>query len=687
MSLPGSRHTSHFSSHLSSHLSSHPSSQVRNTMRLIPRSFGIAILAAALCAGSATQALLHAQTPDRDTTALAPHVVTATRVPTKSSALTATVTVLRGDALRSEGLTHLGDALERVPGVSVARTSSFGSQQAIFMRGGQSNYVLLLVDGVPMNEPGGTLDLGRITLDNVDRIEVVRGPASVLYGSDAMAGVIQVFTRPGGGETRTSAEVGGGSYGGERASLGASGGRRARWSLQGDHHASEGILPFNNAYRSQGGSASLSVGNAATTELRLTARYGTSRYEYPTGSDGSIEDRNAERTEHRLVLGVEAGRRWSDRLETRVQLSATDLLPRTNDGADDAADTSGFYGYFARGTVTRRLADVRSTVRIGEAQFLTLGVEYARDTERSRSVSLSEFGDFPDAFRAARENGAFYAQGQGSHGRLDYTLGGRLDDNSAFGTFRTARAGLGWRMTERVRVRTSVGTAFKAPSFFENFAAGFTVGNAELQPEHARSADAGVEWELPRGAAVRATLFAQRFRDLIQYNGAAAPGDPHYYNVAAANAGGAEFEVTLPELGGVRTAVAHTWTDTRVLDAGFQTTPEANFVEGGRLLRRPAHVTAVHWTRPIPASGSLALSITRIGDREDRSFATFPATVVRLPAYVTIDAAVEFKVATTRARDARILLRVDNLADVRTQQVAGFASPGRVIHAGLKLLR
>lgn len=631
---------------------------------------------------------LRAQGAEPDTATLEPLVVTATRIPTKNAALTATVTVLQGDALRAEGLTHLGDALRRVPGLALARTSSIGSQQALFMRGAQSNYVLLLVDGVPMNEPGGTLDLGRITLDDVERVEVVRGPSSVLYGSDAVAGVIQVFTRRGGGETRTNAELGAGSYGGERASLGASGGRTAaRWRLQADHHGSEGTLPFNNAYLSQGATASLSLGDAATTELRLTARYGTSRYEYPTGSDGSLEDRNAERTEHRLVVGVEAGRRWTDRLETRLQLSATDLLPRTNDGPDDAADTTGFYGYYARGTVTRRLADLRSTWRIASAQFVTLGVEYARDTERSQSVSLSEFGDFPDTFRAARENRAVYAQGQGSRGSLDYTVGGRLDENSAFGTFHTARAGLGWRATPWLRLRTSAGTAFKAPTFFENFAAGFTVGNANLLPEQARSADAGVELSLPRGATVRATLFAQRFHDLIQYNGAAAPGDPHYYNIAAANAGGVELEARLPAIGGAVTTLGHTWTDTRVVDAGFQTTPEANFVEGGRLLRRPAHVTTVHWTRPIGSLGNLALTGTHVGDRGDRDFSTFPATIVRLPAYLTVDAALEIQLSVALLRDARLLLRADNLADVRTEQVAGFASPGRLFHVGLKLQR
>jgi len=654
-------------------------------MSQFSRHSSVALLVAASLAFAP---LALAQLPQSDTTALAPLVTTATRLPTAHSALTATVSVLDGAVLRAEGVTHLGDALRRVPGLALARTSSFGSQQAIFVRGGQSNYVRLLVDGVPMNEPGGVLDLGRITLDDVERIEVVRGPASVLYGSEAVTGVIQVFTRRGTGANVLRAEAGGGSYGGERLSLGASGSAaRGRWSVQGDHHASTGILPYNNAYRNQGGVASFAVGDATRTDARITARYNTSVYRYPTGSDGSVEDRNAERTEHRLVLGLDAGRRWNDRLDTRVQLSAMDLLPRTNDGADNAGDTLGFYGYFARATVTRRIADVRTTARLGAAQFVTLGAEYARDAERSQSVSESEFGDFPGTFRAARENRAVYAQGQGSARAFSYTLGARIDDNSAFGTFRTARAGVAWKALESLRLRASAGTAFKAPSFFENFATGFTVGDPGLRPERARSADVGVELLLPRAASVRATAFAQRFRDLIQYSGAPAPGDPNYFNVAAANAGGLELEATLPVLGAARTTVAHTWTDTRVVDAGFDTAPEANFVRGGRLLRRPAHVTTVHVTRPVSSTGTLTATVTRIGDREDRDFATFPATIVRLPAYVTIDASFELRLPATLVRGARLQLRADNLADVRTEQIAGFASPGRVFYAGLKLER
>jgi len=618
---------------------------------------------------------------------LPPTVITATRLPTPLSAQTATVTVLQGDALRAEGVTHVGDALRRVPGIAMARSSGIGSQHTVFMRGAQGNYVRVLVDGVAINEPGGTLDLGRLTLDDVERIEVVRGPASVLYGSEAVAGVIQIITRNG-GERRVNAEMGGGSFGTVRGSLGASGTLgNLGWSLQGDRHAMDGVLAYNNAYRNDGVSAALRYTPDDRSDIKLTTRYNSSMYQYPTGSSGQLEDRNAERTEHRVLAGLEAGRRWTSRIETRAQYTWMDLLPRTNDGSDDAGDTLGFYGYFARGAVKRRMADARSILRVADGQFVTFGAEWARDQERTSSVSVSEFGDFPDELRAARENRALYAQGQGEVGRLSYTLGARLDENSAFGSFRTARLGAGWRVNSALRLRSSAGTAFKAPNFFENFAGGFTVGNPNLKPEESRSADLGIELSLATGAQLSITGFAQEFTNLIQYNGSVPFGEPNYENIVAANAGGIEASLSLPRVAGVETVIGHTWTRTRVEEAGFDTTESATFVAGGKLLRRPTHQTTLHLKRGVAGVGQFSAMILRTGEREDRDFATFPAGVVTLGGFTTVDLAAELELPTAFGTAARLVLRADNATDVKFTQVSGFQSPGRIVYAGLRLMR
>lgn len=615
-------------------------------------------------------------------------VITATRLPTPINAQTAAVTVLDAQQLRAEGVTHVGDALRRVPGIAMARSSGIGSQHTVFMRGGQGNYVRVLVDGVAINEPGGTLDLGRLTLDDVERIEVVRGPASVLYGSEAVTGVIQIITRRGTGMTRLRSELGGGSFGTVRGSLGASGALgRLGWTLQGDRHAMDGVLAFNNAYRNDGISGALDLAADAKTDIRLTGRFNNSMYQYPTGSAGTLVDRNAERTENRVLAGLDVARRWTERVESRAQYTWMDLLPRTNDGPDTPSDTLGFYGYFARGAVKRRMADARTTLRVGDAQFITLGVEWARDQERTTSVSQSQFGDFPDTLRAARENTALYAQALGERGRLHYTVGARLDENSAFGTFRTARVGAGWRIAEGLRLRTSAGTAFKAPNFFENFAGGFTVGNPDLRPEESRSADLGIDATLATGVRLSVTGFAQRFKNLIQYNGAVPFGSPNYENIVAANAGGVEAEVTLPSVGGIETQLGHTWTSTRVAQSGFDTTASATFVQGGKLLRRPANVTTLQLRRTLGARGNVSAVIVRTGEREDRDFSTFPARVVVLGGFTTVDLAADLRLPGRLGETGRLVLRADNVTDVQFTQIQGFQSPGRILYAGLRLER
>src|SRR5262249_53537169 len=155
--------------------------------------------------------------PVRDT--LGPAVITATRVAVTTVAPTATSTVLRGDDLRAEGITRVVDALRLVPGAVVVGSGPVGSPTSLFMRGGNSDYLRGLVDRVPINDSGGFIDFANLSTANIDRIEVVRGPASVLYGSEAVTGVIQLFTRDGTGPGGLRVMAGGGSFGTQRAEV------------------------------------------------------------------------------------------------------------------------------------------------------------------------------------------------------------------------------------------------------------------------------------------------------------------------------------------------------------------------------------------------------------------------------------------------------------------------------------
>lgn len=621
----------------------------------------------------------------QSSTPLSPVVVTATRVESPISA-PATVAVLHGDTLRARGITTLTEALRLVPGVSLTTTSSLGSQTSLFLRGGQANFVLVLLDGVPLNEPGGAIDLSALTLDNIDRVEVVRGPASVLYGADATTGVVQLVSRREGRTPGASLALDGGSFGHRDAVFTAGvGGSRARVHASLADRTARGILPFNNDYRHQSANVTTRFTPDARADATIAVHWYDATYHYPTEFDGTVADHNASTATRRLVVSVAGQRQFGDRLTTAVSLASSEHTPHSDDGPDAPGDTLGFYGFSSYGTVTRRFADLRATWRAGASHFLTVGGEASRDHEHSSSVSLSQYGPDSGAFDAARTNRAWYVQAHGSAWtRATYQVGARLDDNSAFGTFRTARVGAAWRMTNAWQVRGAAGTAFRAPTFFENFATGYVRGNPGLSPERTNSREVAVDGRV-RKASVSATVFQQRFRDLIQYTAVTpTPLAPNYVNVAAADADGVEVEASTMIRG---TSVRGTYTlvHTRVVDAGVDRGDGATFVRGEPLMRRPRHAARLDLARAIVRTrGEVALGIAYTSQATDRDFSAWPTKPVTLPARTLVDVSANVRLTEARARiPVQLRIRGENLTGVDYQAVFGFRAPGRQLRAGL----
>src|SRR4051812_38921042 len=185
-----------------------------------------------------------------DTTRLGTVVVSASKVPTPASTLTQAITVLSGADLRARGVTRVVDALREVPGAALVQSGSYGAVTSLFLRGGESRYTKVLIDGVAVNAPGGFFDFSHLTTDNIDRIEIVRGPASVLYGADAVSGIVQIFTRRGSGDPRASIGVRGGTYNSLDIDADAAGSTPLGGvSLGAAQHSTDGILPFNNQYK------------------------------------------------------------------------------------------------------------------------------------------------------------------------------------------------------------------------------------------------------------------------------------------------------------------------------------------------------------------------------------------------------------------------------------------------------
>ena len=258
----------------------------------------------------------------QDTAVLKPVVVTATRVPVAADLVASAVTVLRGADLVAQGVRTVADALETVPGVHIVETGSVGGQTSLFMRGGESDYVKFLLDGVPLNQAGGGIDLANLTTDNVDRIEIVRGPTSVLYGSDAMTGVVQIFTRVGAGGTgapRMGADLRAGTYGSTDGAIELLGGTpRVGYAARVSRFSSDGLYAFNNQYRNSVVNARLRVQPDARTDASLTYRYGDDVYHFPTDGTGTPVDSNQHAAERGPLFSVSARRVLAAHLDARI---------------------------------------------------------------------------------------------------------------------------------------------------------------------------------------------------------------------------------------------------------------------------------------------------------------------------------------------------------------------------------
>lgn len=614
-------------------------------------------------------------------------VVTASPTPRSAAAVARWVTVLDADSLRARGIVRVADALREVPGLSVVQGGSFGATTSVFMRGGESDYVQVLVDGVHLNQPGGAFDFAGLMLDNIQRIEVLSGPASSLYGSDAVAGVINILTRTGRGPASLSLSFQGGSYGRREASVVASGGAgTVGWSFSLARLRTEGVLPFNNAHDNTVLSGTVRVAPDARTRARASVRLGDRTYRFPTDGAGAVVDRN------QLTFGDESsvaleGTRWvGERVEVRGRVTLARASGGTDDPADDGADTLGFYAFNSLDHVQRAATDVRASAHL-TGSVATVGVELADEKQRSFSESSSQWGVTSGRSGYARWNRAAYVHLTGDAGTLSYAVGGRAEDNQQFGRFPTWNLGLTWRAAPGVRVRASAGTAVKEPTFYENFAEGYARGNPDLAPERARSWEVGVEREARGGRVkLRASFFQQRFRDLIEYTPTpTAPGAPNYFNVAAADARGVEAGVEVRS-GSVGVGASWCWLDEAVVAASQEDGPGAEFARGDALLRRPPHTLRLHAELAV-RRGALSLAYRGVGARADRDFSTTPATRITLPSYAVVDAALELPLLDRGVGGPRLtlLLRGENLLDERYQEVAGFPAPGRAVYLGGRL--
>jgi vitamin B12 transporter len=621
----------------------------------------------------------------KDTAQLGTVVVSASKVPRPAATLSQAVTVLSGDDLRSRGVTRVSDALREVPGASLVQSGSYGAVTSLFLRGGESRYTKVLIDGVPVNAPGGFFDFSHLTTDNIDRIEIVRGPASVLYGADAVTGIVQIFTRRGSDQRHASLGARGGTYhsldiDGDAVGAGPVGG----FSLGAGRHTTDGIIPFNNEYKNGTLSSALTLAQGPTGDARISARYTAAEFHYPTDFTGQPVDSNSYRTQHRLTVGLDAGRNLNANVQARLLAGTNDVSDLTEDIAVPFGSSAPRHSAF-RSRGYRRNVEGRIAFFLPSDATVTVGGTYEQEHENSSNASgnVGAPTTVTDSFDASRHNVAYYSELLGNlTERFTYTVAGRIDDNSDYRRFATYRLGMNAAVVPALRIRASLSTAFNAPAFNQLRPTLFTTGSPELRPEKIRSAEIGLATNFhPELLQFSASYFTQRFGDLIQFvNGGPPAFLGSFANLSAASSNGYEAELQLTPVTNWRGTASYTIVNPRVteVDPAYQGTDRV----GDELIRRPTHSGSLVVSYSHPWGMSLGTAVSYVGKRPDTDFSQFPSPKVTLPAYTKVDLSAEYPLTGVNRGGLTLTSRLDNVFDKRYEDVFHFSSPRRTILVG-----
>ena len=485
------------------------------------------------------QAVFNPVYADTADTELDQLVVTATRTPTPLDQNGSAVSVISAEDIAKRQFITLADALRDVPGVQTVSLGNRGSQTSVFMRGSNSNHTLVLVDGIEMNDPSapsGGFDFANFLLDDVQSIEVVRGSQSVLYGADAIGGVIQIRTRKGDGKLKTRLKAEAGNQSTHHEALAVSGSKgdfsyaatAGFFESDGDSIATRKRLAPGSERDDDGyqnGVVSTRLGWQASDKLNFdfSARLIDTENDIDGGFDFSgntAEDLDAFNKSRQLFIGgAIEGNFLNSRWQPTLTWQRTDVDRKNRNDRDDPFGTLDRTDY--RGEKNK--IGLQNDLRFWQNHLISLGGEYEK--EKMHADGFSDFGGFiqTQETKAERSTRAFYIQDQIQITEaLNTTLGVRYDDPDNFDSETTYRATVSYQLASESRLRAAYGTGFKAPSLYELF--GFTPsnfgnayrGNPDLKAETSKNWEIGFDqsfWQQRLQTAV--TYFQSDIDDLI----------------------------------------------------------------------------------------------------------------------------------------------------------------------------
>jgi vitamin B12 transporter len=558
--------------------------------------------------------------------------VTASRLPLAIDQSTASVTVLtRADIENSQSI-DVSDLLAQQVGIDIVRAGGSGAQNSLFLRGGNSNHTLILIDGVRVNSATqGLFDFAHLPLANIERIEIVRGPRAAFWGSDAISGVIQIFTRA---PKKLSADLGLGSYQRIGGNLGFG---------IGDEDNNFGVIAGMD---STDGFSSTNPGNVWSYDpdndgydnrrigLNAQAKLGTQTLKFSgiaTQAEVEFDQGLTDANNHS----------WSAGLYGRLAESWSHAL--TIGQAYEKLDTPAYASTYGS---TRNSIDWAHAVKIYPSAQLGFGLNWSEEKGYSNGWSGPEFDE-------TRRNTGVFAVLDARHDAHNFELATRFDDNGQYGTQLTSSAGWSWQIDAENRVRASWGQGFRAPNFNELYYPGFFgsfAGNPDLEPEHSRSFELGYILNLSAGLSAEFSAYQSDVEDLISFTG----DNNEAENISQARIKGVEAELRGLQ-GDWQWRLQGTWTDAVNQDTGLA------------LLRRPEWKGLAALSYQFKGQAQLGAELTAFSDRPD--FGT------SLPGYGRLDLTASWPINDTWRLEGRL----ENLLDKDYQVIDGYNTPDRSV--------
>ena len=595
-------------------------------------------------------------------------VVTGNRIETPLRQVSSSIAVITAEDMARSGQTTVADVLRDIGGLSVAQTGGTGANASVFLRGAGSAYTLFLIDGVEVNDPmspGRGYSPAHLTVDQVARIEVLYGSQSTLYGSDAIAGVVNIVTKRGEGPPKIGATLEGGALGTFRSRAGLSGGTTDyRYAIDGSFLNTRGISANALGDLEEDGYRNTTLGGrfgatpAAGASVDLTVRYTDGRTDIDNGTGPNGDDPNRINSSRQLFVRPSATLElWSQRWKQTLGYSLVDHSREDDNPVDANQETASNSTFDAR----LHKVDWQHTLLLAEGNTVVFGAE----TESEQGESESK-GPYPSKFdrRTARMTGVYLQELLQYGDALFAAAGIRVDHHDRFGSEVTYNLAPNVFFEEAgTRIKGAYGTGYKAPSLFQLYS---SFGDSTLQAGSSKSWEAGIEQYLAdQRLMAGVTYFDNTYDNMVGWDSATSS----YKNVFKATSRGMELTGRYAGTTGTSLRAYYTFTDSKDHESDEQ------------LLRRPRHSGGIVLDQRVRPGIDLNLSYRFAGERRDNDFSTWPATPVTLDGYGIVNVAANWKITP----NIQLFGRIDNLLDAEYEEILGYGTVGITGYLGIRV--